>query len=99
MGEELLQPDFAIYHQSMLNSETASNKLAYLPLSNDAVRRRNDEIATDVQSRLSDILRYTKFLLAFNESTVRVGKAPLLLGCTWFKHASNSSKKYFFASL
>ena len=79
----------------MPNSETASHKLAYLPLSNDAVRRRNDEIATDVQSQLSNIFRNTKFLLAFDESTVRVGKA-LLLGCTRFKHASNFVEEMLF---
>ena len=69
----------------MLDSGTAGHQLASLPLSNDTVRRRIDEISTDIQSQLNDILRMTKFLLALDESTVRNSEA-LLLGYARFKY-------------
>ena len=54
----------------MLDSGTAGHQLASLPLSNDTVRHCIDEISTDIQSQLNDILRMTKFSLALDESTV-----------------------------
>ena len=54
----------------MLDSGTAGNQLASLPLRNDTVRRCIDKMAIDVKSQLNDILRNTKFLLALDESTI-----------------------------
>ena len=68
----------------MLDSGTAGHQLASLPLSNDTVQCRIDEISTDIQSQLNDILCMTKFSLALDESTVRNSEA-LLLGYARFK--------------
>ena len=76
----------------MLDSRTAGHQLASLPLNNNAVRGRIDEITIDVKSQLNDILRNTKFLLALHESTVRDSEA-LLLGYTRFKQDSRNKKK------
>ena len=64
-GEELLKPAFQIYLRTMLNNGKVKHQLSSLPLSNDTVRRHIDEIANYVQSQLNDILRNTKFSLAF----------------------------------
>ena len=67
-------------------------------LSNDTVRRRIDEISTDIQSQLNDILRMTKFSLALDESTVRYSEA-LLLGYARFKYDFKFVEEMIFASL
>ena len=69
----------------MLDSGTAGHQLASLPLRNDTVRRRIDEISSNIQSQLNDILRMTKFSLALDESTVRNSEG-LLLGYARFKY-------------
>ena len=94
-GEELLKPAFAIYHRTMLDSGAAGHQLASLPLSNDTVRRRIDEIAIDVKSQLTDILRNTKFSLALDESTVRDSEA-LLLSYVRFKQGSEFVEEIHF---
>ena len=96
-GEKLLKPAFAIYHWTMLDSRTNGHQLASLPLSNDTVRRRIDEIAIDVKSQLNDILRNTKFSWVLDESAVRDSEA-LLLGYTRFKQHSKFVEEMLFAN-
>ena len=85
--KELLKPAFAIYHQTMFDSETAGHQLVSLPLCYYTVRRRIDETAIDIQSQLNDILQNTKLLLALDKWIVRDNEA-LLLCYTRFKHYS-----------
>ena len=79
----------------MLDSRTAGHQLASLPLSNNTVRGRIDEMAIDVKLLLNDILRNTKFSLALDESTVRDSEA-LLLGYIRFKQDSKFFEEMFF---
>ena len=79
----------------MLDSGAAGHQLASLPLSNDTVRRRIDEIAIDVKSQLTDILRNTKFSLALDESTVRDSEA-LLPSYVRFKQGSEFVEEILF---
>ena len=82
----------------MLDSRTNGHQLASLPLNNDTVRRRIDEMAIDVKSQLNNILRNTKFSLVLDESAVRDSEA-LLLGYTRFKQDSKFVEKMLFARI
>ncbi|XP_042239164.1 SCAN domain-containing protein 3-like [Homarus americanus] len=88
-GEELLKPAIEIYLRAMQNNKRANWELATLPLSNDTVRRRIDEIADDVKTQL------TKFSLALDETTVRDSEA-LLHAYARFQHNSKFMEEMLF---
>lgn len=59
--------------------EGPSNKIPQsVPLSNNTVSRRTDEMATDIESKLTNLLKKSKFALQIDESTVIDNKAILL---------------------
>ena len=58
----------------MLDSGKVGCQLSSLPLSNDTVRRRIDEIANDVQLQLNDILRNRNFSLDLVFQTSAISK-------------------------
>ncbi|XP_056647091.1 protein FAM200C-like [Diorhabda sublineata] len=59
--------------------EGSSNKISQsVPLNNNTVSRRIDEMAADVESKLTDMLKKRKFTLHIDESIVIVNKAILL---------------------
>lgn len=76
IGEELIKPALSVFARTVLRGgDTAVNSV---PLSNDTVRRRIDEMAVDVHSQLVSKLRKVKFTVQLDESTVRQGEALLL---------------------
>ena len=80
----MLKPALEIYLRTMQN-KPAVQELSAVPLSNNTVRRRIDDIADDLEVQLVTILRTTKFSLALDESTVRDNEV-LLLAYTRFQH-------------
>ena len=66
-----------------------------MPLSNDTVHRRIDDIADDLEVQLVTILRTTKFFLALDESTVRDSEA-LLLPYARFQHNNKFVEEMLF---
>ena len=49
-----------------------------MPLSNDTVRRRIDEMSDDIETQLAEKLKSRNFSLQLHESTVRNSEATLL---------------------
>lgn len=78
-GEKLLKPAFEIYLRTMQESKQVQRELTALPLSNDTVRRRIDEIAVHLHSKLVKVLQKNKFSLALDETTVRHSECLLLV--------------------
>ncbi|KAE9542272.1 hypothetical protein AGLY_003399 [Aphis glycines] len=77
IGEKLIL--FAV--ETILKSMTSLNVTditSSIFLSNNTVSRRIDEMAYDVEIKLCDILKITKFSLQLNESTLRDNEALLL---------------------
>lgn len=67
--------------EEILNSMTnlnVSDIISSIPLSNNTVSRRIDEMAHNVEIKLCDILKITKFSLQLDESTLRDNEALLL---------------------
>ena len=58
--ENVIQPSFEIFMRSMLPQDSV-NVLKALPLSSDSIRRRIDEMSSDVESQLVEKLKTGKF--------------------------------------
>ena len=68
-----------------MQNKPAVQELSAVPLSNNTIRRRIDDIMDDLEVQLVTILRTTKFSLALAKSTVRDSEA-LLLAYARFQH-------------
>ena len=79
-GENMIKPAIESFLRTVQEKTPGSvtREISCLPLSNDSVRRRIDEMADNVQEQLVDKLRQNKFSLALDESTVRDSDALLL---------------------
>ncbi len=77
LGENLILPALQIILKMVLKVDQ-TQALKSIPLSNDSVRRRIDEMATDIEEKLCNSLRQQKFSLQLDESTVCDNRAILL---------------------
>ena len=68
-----------------LHHKACSSVIKSIPLSNDTVKRRIDEMSADVEHKLCNTLRKTEFSLQLDESTLP-GNESLLLGYARFVH-------------
>ena len=80
IGEELILPSVS---DTVLHHKMSSTVIKSIPLSNNTVQRRVDEMATDIEDSLWSIIRNTEFSLQLDESTL-LGNESLLLGCVRF---------------
>ena len=79
IGEELILPSAVIINEVMFGKEFA-NKVRAVPLSNDTVKRRIEELSDDIQSQLLDRLRYCQqFSIQLDESTDVANAAELVV--------------------
>lgn len=78
VGERLIKPALSIFARTVLQHKTDS-AVDTIPLSNDSVRRRIDEMASDVEQQLVTNLREKKFTVQLDESTVRNSEALLMV--------------------
>ncbi|XP_041837799.1 SCAN domain-containing protein 3-like [Melanotaenia boesemani] len=79
IGQDLILPAAIEMCEVMLGRE-AANKLKPVPLSNDTVRRRIEEMSADIQSQLLDRLRSCEqFSIQLDESTDISSAAQLIV--------------------
>uniref|UniRef100_A0A670XYV0 DUF4371 domain-containing protein n=1 Tax=Pseudonaja textilis TaxID=8673 RepID=A0A670XYV0_PSETE len=57
---------------------SASTVMQSIPLSNDTISKRIDEMAADMEERLIDTLKSTEFMMQIDESTIRENETLLL---------------------
>ena len=76
IAERLVKPAILICVKEMLGEE-AANIFQKIPLSNDTVKRRQDEMAENLEEQLVEKLRHTKFSLQIDETTI-INSALLL---------------------
>uniref|UniRef100_A0ABM5G983 Zinc finger MYM-type protein 6-like n=1 Tax=Pogona vitticeps TaxID=103695 RepID=A0ABM5G983_9SAUR len=77
IGETLILPVMKKIFATMLGPST-NTVTQSIPLSNDTVSKRIDEMAADVEERLIDTLKSTEFVMQIDESTIRENEALLL---------------------
>ena len=63
IGEELIKPALSVFVSTVLQKGSDAAGVDLSPLSNDAVRRQIDEMATDVQEQLVSKLQSKKFMV------------------------------------
>ena len=68
-GEKLIKPAM-LAHASKVLGKDAASALSKIFLSNDAITRKQDEMASFVEDKIVEILRKTKFSLQTDESTI-----------------------------
>ena len=96
IGENLLIPVVHEVLKTVVHHSNPSQITRSIPLSNDSVRRRIDEMAVDVEETLCDILKNTAFSLQIDESTLH-GNETLLLGYVRFIRGERICEELLFA--
>ena len=71
--------------KTVLPHKSCYSVIKSIPLSNDTVRRRIDEMSADVEHKLCNTLRNAEFSLQLDDSTLP-GNESLLLGYVRFVH-------------
>lgn len=79
VGEKAVLPAIEIVLKDVLHHKNPAAVLKSIPLSNDTVRRRIDEMGTDVEKQLVKILQCNKFSIQIDESTLPSNEALLLM--------------------
>ena len=75
------------------------NVLKALPLSNDSIRRRIDEILSDVESQLIEKLKTSKFSIQLDKSAVRDNRAILMAYVRFIDDSCKLCEEILFAKL
>lgn len=97
IGETLILPAIKKINEIMLG-EGPGNKISQsVPLSNNTVSRRIDEMATDVEFKLTNVLKKRKFALQIDESTVTDNKAILLAYVRFINEQKEITEEMLFA--
>lgn len=78
IGEELILPAVEEILKTVLHHKTPFDIIKKVPLSNNSVQRRIDEMANDVEISLCDYLKTCKFSIQLDESTLPSNEALLL---------------------
>ena len=84
IGEELILPATKVLN-TVLHHKACCSLIKLIPLSNDTIQRRIDEMSADVEHKLCYTLRNTEFSFQLDKSTLP-GNESLLLGYVRFVH-------------
>lgn len=96
IGEKLLLPVVEEVLRTVVHHSSPSVITKSIPLSDDTVRRRIDEMAEDIEESLCDILKKQRFGLQLDESTLP-GNEALLLGYARFIKDNEVMQELLFA--
>ena len=77
VAEYVIKLSFEIFIKNMLQRDSV-NFLKALPLSNDSIRRRIDEMSSDAESQLVKKSKTSKFSIQLDESAVSDNRAILM---------------------
>ncbi|XP_077301648.1 protein FAM200C-like [Arctopsyche grandis] len=76
-GEKLILPAIRVFINNMIG-QNQQEFLSSVPLSNDTVSKRIDEVANDIEIQLCEELQSKEFSLQLDESTLRDNESLLL---------------------
>lgn len=76
VAEELIKPSLLVFANTVL--EKGASEATMIPLSNDSVRQRLDEMSGDVEEQLVSKLRSRKFTVQVDESTINRSDSILM---------------------
>lgn len=98
IGEELILPAIKEVINTVLH-KPASDIIRKIPLSNNSVQRRIDEMAEDVEKLLCDYLKTCQFFIQLNESTLPNNEALLLSYVRFIKEEKVCQELLFIKNL
>ena len=98
VAENVIKPSFEIFMKTMLQQDSV-NVLKALPLSNDSIRRRIDEMSSDVESHLVEKSKTNKVSIQLDESTVSDNRAILMAYARFINYSCKLCKEMLFAKL
>ncbi|XP_013913991.1 PREDICTED: zinc finger MYM-type protein 6-like [Thamnophis sirtalis] len=96
IGETLILPAVKQIVATMLGL-SASTFTQSIPLSNDTVSKRIDEMAAEVEEMLIDTLKSTKFVMQIDESTISENEALLLAYVRFINRNEEIGEELLFA--
>ncbi|XP_065662608.1 zinc finger BED domain-containing protein 5-like [Hydra vulgaris] len=86
IGEQLTKTSISTFNETVFGKHDQNVKI--MPLSNNTVSRRIDEVRKDVEIQLIEKLKTRLFLVQMDESTLRDSKAVLL---TYVRYIDNNN--------
>jgi len=92
-GEKLVKPAMIACANEVLGKDAAST-LSTIPLSNDTITRRQDEMSNFVEEKIVEILQKTKFSIQVDESTIH--NQAILLCYVRFIHEDDIREEMLF---
>ena len=95
IGEKLILPAIREVISTVMHQDESS-VVRSIPLSNNSVSRRIDELALDVEQQLCQVLQTTEFALQLDESTLRDNEA-LLMAYVRYIHNGVSKEEMLFS--
>ena len=98
VAENIIKSSFEIFIKTVLQ-QGSENVLKALPLSNDSIRKRIDEMSSDVESLLIEISKTSKFSIQRDESTVSDNRAILTAYVRFIDDGCKLCKEMLFAKL
>ncbi|XP_029643893.1 SCAN domain-containing protein 3-like [Octopus sinensis] len=93
IGEQLIKPAISIFLKTVLQKDDGD--IRTMPLSNNTVSNRIDEMGQDVESQLIEKLKLRKFSLQMDESTIRDSEALLLTYVRYIDHEEFQEEMLF----
>ncbi|XP_029633744.1 SCAN domain-containing protein 3-like [Octopus sinensis] len=93
IGEQLTKPAISIFLKTVLQKDDGD--IRTMPLSNNTVSNRIDEMGQDVESQLIEKLKLRKFSLQMDESTIRDSEALLLTYVRYIDHEEFQEEMLF----
>ncbi|XP_076042678.1 zinc finger BED domain-containing protein 5-like [Oratosquilla oratoria] len=97
VGEDLIKPSISAFLKTVLEKDDKDVKA--MPLSNDTVKRRIDEMSEDIETQLVEKLKSRKFSVQMDEATVRNSEALLLTYVRYIDKGEFAEEMLFCKSL
>ena len=94
IGEKLILPSISEAISTVMHQD-ASSVVKSIPLSNNSVSRRIDEMALNVEQQLCEILQTTEFALKLDESTLRDNEALLMVYVRYIRNGVSKEEMLF----
>ena len=97
IGEDLIKPSISAFLKTVLKKDDKAVKA--MPLSNDIVSRRIDEVSADIETQLVEKLKSRPFSLQMDETTLRNSEAILLAYARYIDKGGFAEEMVFCKSL
>ena len=97
IGEDLIKPSISAFLKTVLEKDDKAVKA--MPLSNNTVSRRIDEMSADIETQLVEKLKSRPFSLQMDETTLRDSEAILLAYARYIDKGEFAEEMVFCKSL